>query len=75
MPRKSSHGGYNIPHDNPAYEMETGLYATGHNVTNTGISAAVRVQNAYKTFGSGPKILNNLNMTVEKGTMWVDTIY
>lgn len=73
-----NHGSYNIPaaHDNPGYEMDTNSYSASHNGNgnserrkSSSVSAAVRIQHASKSYGSGPKVLNDLNMTIEKGTM------
>ncbi|OXA59297.1 ABC transporter G family member 20 isoform X2 [Folsomia candida] len=74
-----NHGSYNIPaaHDNPGYEMDTNSYSASHNGNgnserrkSSSVSAAVRIQHASKSYGSGPKVLNDLNMTIEKGTIY-----
>ncbi|OXA49624.1 ABC transporter G family member 20 [Folsomia candida] len=59
-------------HDNPGFQMEikSGQMEHGNNLWKSGMMAAVKIQHASKSYGSGPQVLNNLSMTIEKGTIY-----
>lgn len=57
--------------DNAGFQMAINSSQTqnGNNFGKGGFMEAVKIQRASKSYGSGPKVLNNLSMTIEKGTM------
>ncbi|XP_035711215.1 ABC transporter G family member 23 [Folsomia candida] len=58
--------------DNAGFQMAINSSQTqnGNNFGKGGFMEAVKIQRASKSYGSGPKVLNNLSMTIEKGTIY-----